>query len=188
MVSSNAYQLSSRYTPGPWNDTWVPYHARHYPRRLTAEEMVDAIVKATHTTVSFNVNGMGTVSKAMQLPDTTDGAANLRTFMNGFGRGNRDDQPRSGDGSIVQALSLMNDRIVTDRLKASAAGSTVATTLQATKDPAAIAETLYVATLGRYPTVTERQAAITYLNSGDLTRKTEDLQFALLNKLEFMFD
>ncbi|HMC21846.1 MAG TPA: DUF1553 domain-containing protein [Thermoanaerobaculia bacterium] len=188
MVTSNAYQLSSRYTPGTWNDSWVPYHARHYPRRLSAEEMVDAIVKATHTTASFNVNGMAAVSKAMQLPDTTEGAANFRTFMNGFGRGNRDDQPRSSDGSIVQALSLMNDRIVTDRVKASAAGSTVANTLQATKDPAAIAEALYVATLGRFPTATERQAAITYLGSGDLTRKTEDLQFALLNKLEFMFD
>ena len=45
-----------------------------------------------------------------------------------------------------------------------------------------------MATLGRFPTATERQAAITYLGSGDLTRKTEDLQFALLNKLEFMFD
>jgi hypothetical protein len=82
----------------------------------------------------------------------------------------------------------MNDRIVTDRVKAATAGSTVATTLLATKDPATIAEALYVATLGRYPTAAERQAAIGYLRSGDLTRKTEDLQFALLNKLEFLFN
>ncbi len=187
IVTSNAYQLSSRYTPGPWNDSWVPYYARHYPRRLTAEEMLDAVVKATHTTLSITVSGFGPVTKAMQLPDTTEGG-NFRAFLNGFGRGNRDDQPRSGDGSIVQALSLMNDRIVTDRVKAATAGSSVASTLQATKDPAAIAEALYVATLGRYPTAPERQAAITYLRSGDLTRKTEDLQFALLNKLEFLFN
>ena len=38
------------------------------------------------------------------------------------------------------------------------------------------------------PTYSERAAAITYLTGGDLTRKTEDLQFALLNKLEFLFN
>ena len=44
------------------------------------------------------------------------------------------------------------------------------------------------APLARYPSFAERAAAITYLSSGDLTRKTEDLQFALLNKLEFLFN
>ena len=153
-----------------------------------AEEMVDAIAKATNSTLSFPVAAMGPVSKAVQLPDPTEGPANFRTFMTNFGRGNRDDQPRSNDSSIVQALSLMNDRIVTDRIKASLATSTVATTLQASKDPGTIADTLYVTTLARYPSATERAAAIAYLSGGDLTRKTEDLQFALLNKLEFLFN
>jgi hypothetical protein len=51
-----------------------------------------------------------------------------------------------------------------------------------------IADTLYLTTLSRYPTATERTAAIAQLGSGDLTKKTEDLQFALLNKLEFLFN
>jgi hypothetical protein len=187
IVSSNIYQLSSRYTPGRWNESWVPYFGRHYPRRLMAEEMVDAIARATNSTLSFQIASMGVVTKAVQLPDTTEGGG-FRNFMNNFGRGNRDDQPRSADSSIVQALGLMNDRIVTDRIKASAAGSTVATTLQATKDPGSIADALYVSTLARYPNFDERAAAIAYLRSGDLTRKTEDLQFALLNKLEFLFN
>ncbi len=187
MVNSNAYQLSSRYTPGPWNESWTPYFARHYPRRLVAEEMLDAIVRATSTSITINVNGIGALTKAVKLPDTTEGG-NFRNFLNGFGRGNRDDQQRTEDSSIVQALTLMNDRIVTDRVKGTAAGSTVASTLQATKDPGAIAEALYLATLSRYPTLAEKNAAISYLRSGDLTRKTEDLQFALLNKLEFLFN
>ena len=188
MVSSNAYQLSSRYTAGTWNESWVPYYARHYPRRLMAEEMVDAIAKATNSTLSFPVAAMAPVTKAVQLPDTTEGPAAFRTFMNNFGRGNRDDQPRTADSSIVQALALMNDRIVTDRIKANVPTSTVATTLAASRDPGTIADTLYVTTLARYPNFSERSAAITYLSSGDLTRKTEDLQFALLNKLEFLFN
>ena len=36
-------------------------------------------------------------------------------------------------------------------------------------------------------TETERAAGIEQLGSGDLTKKTEDLQFALVNKLEFLF-
>ena len=187
MVSSNAYQLSSRYTPGAWSDVWVPYFARHYPRRLMAEQAVDAIEKATNINTSITINGLPAAVRAMQLPDPTEGGA-FRTFLNNFGRGNRDDQPRSNDSSIVQALTLMNDRIVTDRVKVTATGSTVAQTLQATKDPGAIADALYVATLSRYPTLAERNAAITYLRSGDLNRKSEDLQYALLNKLEFLFN
>ena len=187
MVSSNVYQLSSRYTPGGWNESWVPYHARHYPRRLMAEEVVDAIARATNSTLAIQVASGPTATKAMQLPDTTEGGG-FRNFLNGFGRGNRDDQARSSDSSIVQALSMMNDPIVTNRVKATAAGSTVANTLQATKDPGTIADTLYLATLARYPNASERAAAIAYLRSGDLTRKTEDLQFALLNKLEFLFN
>ena len=187
MVSSNAYQLSSRYTPGGWNEAWVPYYARHYPRRLMAEEVVDAIIRATNTSLSIAIGSSTPVTKAMQLPDTTEGGG-VRNFLNGFGRGNRDDQARSADSSIVQALSLMNDRTVTDRIKATTTGSTVATTLQATKDAAAIADALYLATLSRYPTPAERSAAITVLRSGDINRKSEDLQFALLNKLEFLFN
>jgi hypothetical protein len=187
MVSSNAYQLSSRYTPGPWNDSWAPYFARHYPRRLTSEEMLDAVVKATNTTISVNVNGLGMVNKAMKLPDTTEGGG-FRAFLNVFGRGNRDDQARSRDSSIVQSLLLMNDRIVTDRVRAATVGSTVAKALQATRDASEIADTLYLATLSRYPSPLERDVAVGYLRSGDLTRKTEDLQFALLNRLEFLFN
>jgi len=36
MAVSSAYQLSSKYTPGAWNEQWTPYFARHYPHRLTA--------------------------------------------------------------------------------------------------------------------------------------------------------
>jgi hypothetical protein len=191
MVVSNAYQLSSRYTPGAWNESWTPYYARHYPRRLMAEEVVDALAKSTGVGFTISLTGVTgsipTVNKAMQLPDTTEGGA-FRAMLNNFGRGNRDDDPRSSDSSIVQALTLMNDNNVVTRVRASNAASNVAKTLAATKDPATIADTLYLNTLSRFPDANERNAAVTYLKSGDLTKKTEDLQFALLNKLEFLFN
>src|SRR5713226_7548241 len=82
MVSSNVYQLSSRYTPGQWNESWVPYFARHYPRRLMAEEMVDAIARATNSTLSFQIASMAPVTKAVQLPDPSEGGG-FRNFLNG---------------------------------------------------------------------------------------------------------
>jgi len=191
MVTSNAYQLSSRYTVGAWNEAWTPYYARHYARRLMAEEIVDALAKSTGVGFTISLTGVTgsipTVTKAMLLPDTTEGGG-FRTMLNNFGRGNRDDDPRSSDSSIVQALTLMNDNNVVTRVRASTAASNVARTLAATKDPGTIADALYLATLSRYPDANERNAAIAYLKSGDVTKKSEDLQFALLNKLEFLFN
>jgi hypothetical protein len=120
------------------------------------------------------------------LPDTNEGG-NYRAFLNTFGRGNRDDDARGDDSSAVQALTLLNDPIVVSRVHNASAGSTVQTTLAATKDAGTITDTLYLATLSRYPTAPERAAGIAQLGSGDLAKKTEDLQFALLNKLEFLF-
>jgi len=191
MVTSNTYQLSSRYSAGTWNESWTPYYARHYPRRLMAEEILDAVVKATGVGVTINLTGpagnIPQVNKAMLLPDPTEGG-NFRALLNNFGRGNRDDDPRTDDSSIVQALSLMNDQNIVTRVRNSNAASTVAKTLASTKDPGAIADALYLAALSRYPDASERNTAIAYLKSGDLTKKTEDLQFALLNKLEFLFN
>jgi nucleoside diphosphate kinase len=189
ITTSTAYQLSSRYTSGTWNESWTPYYARHAPRRLAAEMLFDAMIKATGVAANFNVNGIGAVTKAMQLPDTTEGARNANgRFLDEFGRGNRDDVIRSNDASIAQSLSLMNDTVVTQRVKRSTPNSTVGKTLAATSDPGAIVDALYLATLSRRPNAVERQTAIAYLGTGDIGRKSEDLQFALLNSLEFLFN
>ena len=63
---------------------------------------------------SMAVTGMNTdttpykVNYTMQFPDvrsTSDGTTD--TFLDNFLRGNRDDQPRKYDGSILQALGMM---------------------------------------------------------------------------------
>jgi len=187
IVASNAYQLSSRYTPGTWSDAWAPYYARHYPRRLMAEEVFDAIVKSTGVPANLGVSGGGSVPRAMLLPDPTEGGT-FAEFLNAFERGNRDDEPRNSDSSIVQALALLNDHVVTDRIAATNPASLVARLIQQSTDPATIAEGLYLNTLSRYPTADEKVQAVAYLKSGDLAGKTEDLQFALINKLEFLFN
>jgi hypothetical protein len=191
IANSSSYQLATVYTPGAWNEQWTTYFARHLPHRLMAEETLDAIAKATNVPVTYNVNGLGSVTSAMKLPDTTEPRAQGNVygrFLDEFGRGNRDDQARTNDTSIAQALSLMNDgTIVVNRVHKNTANSTVAKTLASTSDPGAIVDAIYLATLSRKPTTTERLAAISYLLGGNLQQRTEDLQWTLLNSLEFLF-
>ena len=83
----------------------------------------------------------------------------------------------------------MNDQsVVVSRVHRSNSNSTVARVLAATSDPATIADQLYVATLSRHPSTVERQQAVTFLTGGTLAQRAEDLQWVLLNSLEFLFD
>jgi hypothetical protein len=190
IANSSAYQLSTAYTPGAWNEQWTPYFARHLPHRLPAEETLDAIARATNVPITYNVNGLGSVTSAMKLPDTTEPRNNVYgRFLDEFGRGNRDDQPRTNDTSIAQALSLMNDgTIVVSRVHKATPNSTVAKTLASTSDPGTIVDQIFLATLSRRPTTSERQTSVSYLLGGNLQQRTEDLQWTLLNSLEFLFD
>src|SRR5262245_19422409 len=109
ITKSNAYQLSSVY-PGDWDLSYVPYYARHYVRRLDAEEIHDAIETATSifTTYTLNNSALPPVLYAMQFPDTKEGGGTA-AFLNSFGRGDRDQNPRRSDGSLMQGLNMMNN-------------------------------------------------------------------------------
>ena len=185
---SNTYQLSAVYSGSTWNESWVPYYARHYPRRMMAEVVFDAMAIATNVPASFSVQGMANVSTAMQMPDPLEGRRTPATnFVNNFGRGDRDETARTNDSSIVQALAMLNDSNLITRVRRTTANSTVNKALAASTDPGVITDTLYLATLSRKPTAQERQIAIDYLKAGTLAERAEDLQYVLLNSLEFLF-
>ena len=184
LALSNAYQLSAAYGGDSPDEA---YFARRLPRRLSAEMLLDAITTATAVPIQLPVQGLGNVTKAMQLPDPLDARRSPASqFLDRFGRGNRDDVARTNDSAIAQALSLLNDPIVTTRVRR-AGNSTVQKVLATTSDPGTIADQLYLATLSRRPTAAERTVAINYLRGGTLAERAEDLQFALLNTLEFLF-
>lgn len=190
IAMSNTYQLSSKYTVGPWNESWVPLYARHYPHRLPAEMVFDAVTKATGVVPAIDVRGLPAVNRAMLLPDPyePDPRTPIGRFLGQFGRGNRDDVPRTEDGSILQVLAIMNDVIVTTRVQRDNANSTIGKILASTTDPESIADQIYLATLSRRPTAEERQVAVAELRDGPLGDRAEDLQYALLNSLEFLFN
>ncbi len=196
IVKANAYQLSSQY-PGTWSLALVPYYARKYVRRMDAEEVHDAIMKATGIGATYQMrdtlgNNTWTVNWAMQLPDTqepfrTNGAA--ANFLNSFIRGDRDVKPRSLEPSIMQALNLMNNNFVMSRIHNANAGSTVARLLvDANRSSQDIITQLYLNTLSRNPTSDEINALLPQFGTLGRRQAAEAIQWALLNKMDFIFN
>jgi hypothetical protein len=194
IAKSNAYQLSSSY-PDQWLPSNVPYYARKFARRLDAEEIHDAIVKAAGIVPRYPLDYAGAIyplppaNWAMQLPDTREPRSNAQTaqFLNAFGRGDRDLSLRNSGGSILQGLSMMNSNFVMSRIHADNDGSNVQRLLSMTGDASVIIEELYLATLSRYPSPSEMLAASNIIGQAGVRRGAELLQWALLNKLEFLY-
>ncbi len=190
IAKSSAYQLSSQY-PGTWSLALVPYYARKYVRRLDAEEIHDAIIKATSIGVSYQMRdslGANTyvVNWAMQLRDTTGGT---NDFLNSFLRGDRDAIDRSQDSTLLQSLNLMNNSFVMNRIHQNNTGSKVAQLLANTALTSQdIINQLYLTTLSRSPTTTEMNTCLS--SFATLTRReaTESLQWVLLNKVDFIYN
>ncbi len=191
LVQSNAYQMSSRYD-GPWTLDSVPLFARHYPRRLMAEEIHDALVLATGIPGSYRIkNWTNPVTLAMQLPEPAEPRSdgNTASFLNSFLRGNRDSQPRTQNLSILQRLNIMNDAFVLNRLKIP--GSPVLQTIAKMPDDAAVVDEVFLLFLARMPRDAEKQNALTYLgkaqNTADRNGLIEDLAWVCVSKAEFLF-
>ncbi len=208
MVQSSAYQLSSRYD-GEWKADYIPLFARHYPRRLWAEEIHDAIVRATEVLprytwakVSTDTMSRGTaasavpqsdpVSWAMKLPDITEprSTAAARNFMTSFTRGNRDTARRSSAGSILQELNLMNDNtMVLSKIRM--ANSPTLKDIARIADNLQMVSELWLTFLSRKPTESERGKAIDYISKATTpaarNAAIEDLAWVAINKVDFLF-
>ena len=213
ITNSDTYQLSSEYS-GQWNAAYEPFFARKFVRRLWAEEIHDGVIQATgelptynvagfsaaSTTYSVDSPGFGPVSYAMQLPDVLnmpDGGGPVSQFLDSFLRGDRDSNPRRQDGSILQALALMNDPFIENRVKAAnfvtdpKKGYVPAGLLAANVNlpNTQLVDLLYMNTLSRHPTGAEMNAAVDRLNiPGTRTQAAEDIFWALFNKVDFIFN
>lgn len=187
IAQSNAYQLSGRYD-GTWSDAWTPYYARHYPRRMIAEVLLDAIYAATGRHMALNVPLHGIVTKAVATPDPqtlVDNGYFQGPWLQDFGEGDRDSNARTQQPTLLDVLEMLNDRQVLDGLAATK--TRVGDLVSNNTAPEEIVNQLYVAALSRPPTPSERDTAVAYLKGGTLQDRAADLQFVLLNKLEFLF-
>ena len=197
IANSDAYQLSSRYN-GTWKPDYEQYFARKFVRRLWGEEIIDAMSQSSGTYPSYSVAnfselGFGKVTYTMQFPDTVGGAdGNTNTFLDTFLRGNRDDQPRKYEGSILQALNLMNNAaVVENRLAMTGATANQLLVSARTKGNTDLVNTLYLNILSRYPSSDEMakaQAAIPAASGTPRDQAIQDLAWSLYNKVDFIFN
>jgi hypothetical protein len=190
IATSSAYELSSQF-PGEWRAPYAKYYARKFVRRLTAEEMHDAIVKATEVYTEIPIRG--TDERVRYATETRSPEDFLRFrdasfFLRVFGQMNRDYSERNNNGAIDQAILLMNSPFVKDKLGAKP-DSFLAKLLA--KQPALsneeLVEALYYQFLSR-PPGDEEVAQAGQLLAENRQQGLEDLQWLLLNKVEFIFN
>jgi len=182
IVMSRTYQLS--FKPNEWNSEDELNFSRALPRRLSAEELFDAVNIATGTKAQFKE--LPAESKAQDFPDPHVGQGG---FLDVFGRPERQTScecERRSDVSLVQALNLLNGSTIADAIADSE--GRVAKLMLTAKTDRQIVEQLYLSALSRMPEAAELDYAQTYLErGGSRTERAQDLLWALLNSNGFLF-
>ncbi len=184
IFSSRAYQLSAAMTPENDADASNIYYTRYTRKRLTAEQLADALDFATGTREKYQGLPLGT--RAIQLPDTR-----VRSYlMDVFGRPPRQitcECERTAQPNIAQALHLLNGDFLNKKIDD--ANGRVAKLLKAKAAPTTIVEELYLCTLSRPPSAEEMERAKRWLEDAPAVKEgAADLLWVLLNSREFLFN
>jgi hypothetical protein len=181
ICTSRVYQSSS--VPNATNLNDEKLFSRYYLKRLSAEQLLDAIGQATGTIEKFP--GLPNGTRAIQLPDSNVASY----FLDVFGRPAREitcECERSDEANMAQALHLINSPSIQGKI--SSPEGRVERLLKSGKTDREIVEELYAATLCRKPEAVELEDAVSQLQSSASRKEgAEDLLWALLNSREFIF-
>jgi hypothetical protein len=186
IVGSRAYQLSSVRTDPGQDDPHL--FARVAVKGMTGEQLFDSLAEAT----GYQDGGNGNVP--VFFNDRSARGEFLAKFSN------HSDKVTEVQTSILQALTLMNGRVMGD-VTSPERSETLAAVLDAPfLDPRGRVETLYLAALARRPRPQEVERAERYLTSAvekgaapaDRERREKqavaDVFWALLNSSEFILN
>jgi hypothetical protein len=183
IVLSRAYQLTSRSTgpgtgPSAGSGPDEPrLFARMKERGLTAEQLYDSLAQAIG--LPPEAVGPGRFSGAAGSPR----GEFLQTFA-----GN-EERPTEAQTSILQALALMNGRLVAGATHVERGRMLSAVAEAPFLDPAGRIETLFLATLSRRPTPEEAAQMMAHLEgAADQRKALSDVFWALLNSPEFLLN
>ena len=182
ITRSSAYRLSARFQ-GEWSDSYSPYFARKFVRRLGAEELHDAIALATDRPGDFKFgdNKVGLTLKLAGPP----GARDVRTFLRTFGQSDRNTPPREVPGSLLHPLALMQSPVVTDRVIAKE--DSRLKKLLDSYDNDRVVDEMFLGTLSRSTVERGENGCSGGLEHGP-RHGAENLQWALINSVEFFFN
>ncbi len=182
ITSSYAYGLESAPHPGNAGDTQT--FARFYPRRVTAEVLLDGISQVLD--VPTNFPGVAAGARAIELPDENVAAH----FLDVFGRPARMSAcecERVDSPALTQALELVNSAEIQRKLieKTGYAQRLAASD----KSHADLATEMFLRVLARRPRPEELKAAVDFLAAEpDRAEACRSLLWSLLATNEFLFN
>ena len=178
IVSSHTYQRS--YRTSEWNRDDRVNFSHALPRRLSAEQLYDAITIATGSTA--RIPGVPVDFRATQLPDPK-----VRlSFLDMFGRPPRESPcecERSSDVSLGQTLNLVNGQTISAAIVDP--NGLIARRLKEQATTEQLVDDVYLSVLCRLPAT----AAVAYMKEvGQPGEAAEDLMWALINSPAFLFN
>ena len=181
ILNSRAYQLSA--LPNESNRYDRVNFSRYYLRRMSAEQLMDALVEATGVEERFAGWAPGT--RAMEIPHGSPSY-----LLTVFGRvADREfAQDRKEDPSITQVLHLINGGSING--KVTSPGGRLAKWLADSRlGDQEVAERLFLTTLSRRPRTAELDRILRDLKERPTDRKEvfQDLFWALINSKEFLY-
>jgi hypothetical protein len=150
----------------------------------------------SYKVVGFSDSGFPNVSFAMQLPETQSSTnsvsmpgGTVTTLLDNFLRGDRDTNMRNSNGSILQALALMNDSFVMTRIDPGGATPNQLLSQNLTLPTDQMINNMFLGVLSRYPTADEMQTATAIVTAGGSKASgAVNLLWSLYNKVDFIFN
>ncbi len=182
ICNTRVYQLDSE--PNGENLRDRKCYSRNYPKRLAAEQILDAVDQVTQTNTAFDA--MPDKTKAISLPD-----ASFRSyFLTVFGRPDAStacECERANESTLAQSLHFANSKELIAKL-ADANGLAANLANRSSSHQENLHE-LYVRAFSRKPTDSELKPGIAYLESkSNKLEAYQDLTWAILNCKEFLFN
>ncbi len=182
IVNSRTYQAG--VASNEWNEKDGDNFSHALPRRLSAEELMDALAEATGVRPEFPETPPDT--NAEQVADPHIGKDG---FLDLFGRPPRESScecERRSDLSLPQALNLVNGRTISDAVADSR--GRIAKAVLGGRPDRELVEDLYLATMSRPPTSAELERSLKYVEGKPgRAARAQDLLWALVNSKPFLY-
>ncbi len=190
ILNSRTWQLASETSDSNRDDQLLFSHAT--PRRLTAEQLLDAFSQVLETPVRFSglppgplavqISGVRTGGHRYSRPEAGD------RFLALFGKPGRlltCECERSAETTLAQTMELVGGEVLAGLLKQP--GNLIDNTLNSPDSDSNFLDHLWWTALARAPSSAEQTEMLEYLQQAPSRRQAlEDITWAVLNSHEFL--